>query len=44
MLGGALKATTCGHWAHMACALWCPDAIGLDRGLLDGLDQARPEP
>lgn len=41
--GGALKATTCGRWAHMACALWSPDAVGLDpeRGLIDGIEQVR---
>ncbi len=28
---------------HMACALWSPDAVGLDpeRGLIDGIEQVR---
>ena len=25
----------------MACAVWCPDAIGLDGNTLDGLDMVR---
>ena len=41
--GGALKGTTCGRWAHMACALWSPDAVGLaaDARLIDGIEQVR---
>ena len=30
VLGGALKRTTCGRWAHPACALWLPETQ-LDR-------------
>ncbi|EFN53929.1 hypothetical protein CHLNCDRAFT_13553, partial [Chlorella variabilis] len=25
VLGGALKRTTCGRWAHPTCALWLPE-------------------
>ena len=39
--GGALKGTSCGRWVHLACALWAPDAVGLDpeTGLIDGIEQ-----
>ena len=36
-----MKATTCGKWCHMICALWCPDPIGLNGGLLEGLSEVR---
>lgn len=46
VLGGALKRTTCGRWAHPACALWIPEAH-LDAaaqhgplvGLIDGIQK-----
>ena len=41
VVGGAMKATTCGKWCHMICALWCPDPIGLNGGLLEGLSEVR---
>ncbi len=39
VVGGAMKATNCGKWCHMICARWCPDPIGLNGGLLEGLSE-----
>ncbi len=39
VMGGAMKATICGKWCHMICALWCPDPIGLNGGLLEGMGE-----
>ena len=36
-----MKATNCGKWCHMICARWCPDPIGLNGGLLEGLTEVR---
>jgi len=27
LLGGAMKPTTDGRWAHLACAIWIPGSI-----------------
>ena len=42
VVGGAMKATICGKWCHMICALWCPDPIGLNGGLLEGMGEVNP--
>ena len=32
-----MKRTTCGRWAHLACALWTPETITTEEQLIDGV-------
>jgi hypothetical protein len=48
VVGGALKRTTCGRWAHPGCALWLPETVletGMQhqhlQGLVDGMQKVR---
>jgi NuA3 HAT complex component NTO1 len=35
---GLLKKTTCGRWAHIACALWLPEAFFVDAEYREPID------
>jgi len=36
--GGALKATTCGRWAHVVCAQWIPETSFVDTEAVGPID------
>ena len=38
VVGGAMKPTTCGKWAHVACAQWIPETLFLDPETVEPVD------
>ncbi|XP_057540933.1 histone H3-lysine(4) N-trimethyltransferase ATX1-like [Amaranthus tricolor] len=38
VLGGAMKPTTDGHWAHLACAIWIPETCLADIKKMEPID------
>lgn len=38
VIGGALKPTTCGRWAHVACATWIPETSFKDPEKVEPID------
>jgi len=38
VLGGAMKPTTCGKWAHVACAQWIPETTFVDPERVEPVD------
>lgn len=40
--GGALRRTSCGRWAHVACCDYVPEThLDPDRGIIDGVAKVR---
>ncbi|KAK9668556.1 hypothetical protein RND81_13G068400 [Saponaria officinalis] len=41
IIGGAMKPTTDGHWAHLACAIWIPETCLSDVKKMEPIDGLR---
>ncbi|XP_074264191.1 histone-lysine N-methyltransferase ATX2-like [Silene latifolia] len=41
VIGGAMKPTTDGHWAHLACAIWIPETCLSDVKRMEPIDGLR---
>ena len=41
VVGGALKPTSCGRWAHVTCAMWVPETTFGDAAAMEPIGNVR---